>query len=55
MDMVDNRKAPILDFELESFLRSNDLNLTATLKPELGCTGANYVIVATPTNYDTKS
>jgi UDPglucose 6-dehydrogenase len=50
--MINDRKCPILDVELEEFLTSHDLNLTATLKPDLAYAGADYVIVATPTNYD---
>ena len=50
--MVNNRKSPIVDVELEEFLANNDFNLTATLKPELAYGGSDYVIVATPTNYD---
>jgi UDPglucose 6-dehydrogenase len=52
VDMVNNRKSPITDAELEVFLASHVLNLTATLVPEVAYEGANYVIVATPTNYD---
>ena len=55
VDLVNDRKSPIVDAELEEFLISNDLNLTATLKPELAFAGADYVIVATPTNFDTKT
>jgi UDPglucose 6-dehydrogenase len=47
--MVNDRKSPIADVELEEFLASHDLNLTATLEPELAYAGADYVIVATPT------
>lgn len=50
--MVNDHKSPILDVELEEFLLSHDLNLTATVEPELAYSGAEYVIVATPTNYD---
>ena len=50
--MVNDRKSPIVDVELEDFLISHDLNLTATLNPELAYTSADYVVVATPTNYD---
>ena len=50
--MVNARKSPIVDVELEEFLASHDLNLIATLEPELAYAGADYVIVATPTNYD---
>ena len=53
--MVNDRKSPIVDAELEEFFISNDLNLTATLEPELAYTDADFVIVATPTNYDTKT
>ena len=55
MDIVNNRKSPIVDVELEEFLRSNDRNLTTTLEPELAYTGANYAIKATLTNYDMKA
>ena len=55
VEMVNDRKSPIMDAELEEFLISIDLNLTATLEPELAYTGADYVIVATPTNYDTNT
>ena len=50
--MINDRKCPILDVELEEFLTSNNLNLTATLETDLAYAGADYVIVATPTNYD---
>ena len=50
--LVNDRKSPILDPDLEVFLNSHDLNLTATLEPETAYTGADFVIVATPTNYD---
>jgi UDPglucose 6-dehydrogenase len=49
--LINNRKSPILDKELEDFLGRLDLNLTATLEPELAYAEAEYVIVATPTNY----
>ena len=51
--MVNDRTSPIVDVELEEFLAIHDLNLTATLEPELAYAGADYVIVATPTDYDT--
>jgi UDPglucose 6-dehydrogenase len=49
---VNDRKSPIVDTMLEEFLATNELNLIATNIPEIAYTGANYVIVATPTNYD---
>jgi len=50
--MVNERISPIVDLELEDFLASHDLNLTATIDSKLAYAGADYVIVATPTNYD---
>ena len=50
--MVNARKSPIVDVELERFFARPGLDLTATLEPELAYASAEYVIVATPTNYD---
>jgi UDPglucose 6-dehydrogenase len=50
--MINDRKSPIKDVELEEFFTSHDLNLTATLDIELAYAEADYVIVATPTNYN---
>ena len=52
VNMVNDRKSPISDVELEEFFASHDLNLTATLEPKLAYASADYVIVATPTDYD---
>lgn len=52
VDLLNKRKSPIIDVELESFLANNDLNLFATIDPNLAFRDAEYVIVATPTNYD---
>lgn len=52
VDMLNARKSPIVDAELEEFLATRPLNLTATLDPQQALTGADYVVVATPTNYD---
>lgn len=51
--MVNERKSPIEDAELKDFFANHALNLSATLEPELAYTRADYVIVATPTDYDT--
>jgi UDPglucose 6-dehydrogenase len=50
--MVNGGQSPIVDIEVEKFFASHDLDLTATLDAELAYTGADFVIVATPTNYD---
>lgn len=50
--MINDRKSPVVDMELEKFLVGHELNLTATLEPELAYVGADYVIIATPTSYD---
>jgi len=52
VNMVNARKSPIEDTEIEEFFVSHDLELTATLDPELAYASANYVIVATPTDYN---
>ncbi len=52
VDLVNERRAPIVDTELETHLRDNPLNLSATLDPELAYRDADYVIIATPTDYD---
>ncbi|MFY0312715.1 nucleotide sugar dehydrogenase [Leisingera sp. D0M16] len=55
IEMVNARQCPIVDPELEEFLRTRDLSLTATLYTETAYRDADYVIVATPTNYDPQS
>lgn len=52
VDLLNARKSPIVDAELEDFLATKHLNLTATLDAQLALVGADYVIIATPTNYD---
>lgn len=52
VDMLNARQSPIVDAELEDFLATRPLTLTATLDPQQALDGADYVIVATPTNYD---
>ena len=52
VEMLNARRSPIVDEELERFLAEVPLNLTATLDPDEALAGADYVIVATPTNYD---
>lgn len=55
VDMLNARKSPIVDAELEAFLANRVLDLTAVLDPKAALDGADYVIVATPTNYDVGS
>ena len=50
--MLNDRKSPIVDAELEDYLATKTLDLTATTDPETAFAGAEFVIVATPTNYD---
>ena len=52
VDAVNARRSPIIDPELEDFLANKDLNLSATTDPEEAYSAADFVIVATPTNYD---
>ena len=50
--LINNRKSPIQDNEIENYLSTKQLNLTATLDKELAYGNADIVIIATPTNYD---
>lgn len=52
VDAVNARRSPIIDPELEGFLANKELNLSATTDPEEAYSSADFVIVATPTNYD---
>nr|WP_321511945.1 nucleotide sugar dehydrogenase [uncultured Celeribacter sp.] len=52
--MLNARKCPIVDPELEDFLAHKDLHLSATTEARVAYEGADFVIVATPTNYDPK-
>jgi UDPglucose 6-dehydrogenase len=50
--MVNARTSPIIDVELQDFLTGRTLDLSATTDAGAALAGADYVIVATPTNYD---
>jgi len=52
VNMLNARKCPILDPELEEFLATEELNLVATTDPREALGKADFVVVATPTNYD---
>ncbi|WP_369968962.1 nucleotide sugar dehydrogenase [Stenotrophomonas rhizophila] len=55
VEMINAARAPIEDREIEEFLQGKRLNLVATLDPDLAYSGATFVIVATPTDYDPKT
>lgn len=55
VQMINSRQCPIADAELEDFLASRPLTLSATADAAAAYAGADFVIVATPTNYDPKS
>lgn len=55
IELLNNKQSPIADVEIEDFLSNNELNFTATLDKELAYNGADYVIIATPTDYDTEN
>lgn len=52
VNLINNRKSPIVDFELEDYLANKKLNLKATLNKEEAYADAKIIIIATPTNYD---
>lgn len=54
VDLINNGKSPIIDKEIEEYLKSKSLNLTATTDAQNAYKDADYVIIATPTNYDPK-
>lgn len=50
--MINNRKSPIVDREIEEYLKEKELNLRATCNPQEAFAEAEFVIISTPTNYD---
>ena len=54
VEMINSGKSPIVDREIEEYLAEKDLNLTATTDSEKAYSGADFIIISTPTNYDPK-
>lgn len=54
VNMINQRKSPIQDNEIEDFFKSKKLNLTATLDAKKAYSDAEFVVIAAPTNYDSK-
>lgn len=52
VDMINRKESPIVDAEIEEYLKTKDLNLVATTDDNLAYKDAHYVIISTPTNYD---
>ena len=52
VDLINAGKSPVVDAEIEQFLAERELDLTATTDKQLAYSGAEYVIIATPTDYD---
>lgn len=54
VDQINNKISPIQDKEIEEYLKTRDLNLTATTFPNVAYKDADFIIIATPTNYDSE-
>lgn len=54
VDLINNKKSPIQDDYIEKYLAEKDLNLIATLDAESAYKDADFVVIAAPTNYDSK-
>lgn len=52
VEMINNRKSPLVDAEIEEYLANKELNLTATTDAEMAYKDAEFIIISTPTNYD---
>ncbi len=54
VELINNKKSPIQDDYIEKYLAEKDLNLTATLDAKEAYSDADFVVIAAPTNYDSK-
>ena len=54
VDLINHKKSPIQDEYIEKYLAEKNLNLTATLDAEAAYKDADFVVIAAPTNYDSK-
>ncbi|MGK5435305.1 nucleotide sugar dehydrogenase [Faecalibacterium prausnitzii] len=54
VDLINHKKSPVQDEYIEKYLAEKDLNLTATLDAEAAYKDADFVVIAAPTNYDSK-
>lgn len=52
VDLINSKKSPIIDKEIEEYLANKKLNLTATTDAKLAYNDADFIIISTPTNYD---
>ena len=52
VELINNKRSPIQDAYIEQYLSEKDLNLTATMDAETAYKDADFVVIATPTNYD---
>ena len=55
VDLINRRKSPIRDEYIEKYLAEKELKLTATLDPTQAYSGADFVVIAVPTNYDSRT
>ncbi|GGP84990.1 nucleotide sugar dehydrogenase [Shewanella ulleungensis] len=55
VELINNRQSPIVDVDIAHYLQHVPLNLTATLDKQLAYQGADFVIIATPTDYDAQT
>ena len=52
VELINNKRSPIQDDYIEQYLSEKDLNLTATMDAETAYKDADFVVIATPTNYE---